>query len=507
MLKVPGGGVSSSPPAGDAVEPQRAGIGNIPLICPFCGTRMYADRSQVGKTMVCPECLETVAVHVASESQPPADPDERLPIPESVPPATPATPPDPKASETAGEDEFRLSEPETLPSAAFWSKDLADALQEEGEADPSRQQEPVNTADHRIVPPSPPQAPTAAPSEREFRVKCSVCDTMVYVTTDEIGKTKKCPDCFTEFEVPRPTTKQATPVPDVMKDAGEFALSEPVERLVFKDMETDLVGRTVGQEQLAKAEKEKEEKEWQQPKLPKQPLWTGVFRFWQSGEAFLSLVFIAGIFWTICFATIVGAAYAAKGGLGIFVMMICAVGVMAILLTGGAYAAVTGLRILQDTAAGLEKVESWPDLAFLDWCLEALYVAVAFAYSMTPGILVSWSMGKMGISPSVGYLVSMVSLFALFPIVLLSLMEADALTAPLTKPIMQSLQKERSHWVVFYLESVAILIIVLVAGSLIYLESLFALFLATSIWSFCWMTYFRLLGRLAWISGAHQNAG
>ncbi len=161
---------------------------------------------------------------------------------------------------------------------------------------------------------------------------------------------------------------------------------------------------------------------------------------------------------------------------------------------------------MQETAAGVDEIETWPDLSFLDWCLEAVYVAAAFAYSMTPGIVLSVIMTRLGIPPAVGLIFSMFSLFALFPVVLLSLMEADSLAAPLTKPILASLQKERSHWCIFYLESVVILIVILVAGSLIYMNSGFALLLAAMVWSFCWLVYFRLLGRLAWISGHRMRS-
>jgi hypothetical protein len=346
--------------------------------------------------------------------------------------------------------------------------------------------------------------PADSPSA-EFRVKCDVCDTMVYASIDEIGKKKKCPDCFSLFVVKRPATRQK-PVVDVMKDADEFQLSEPVDRIVFQDVGDDLTGQTVPQEQIDKAEKDRDEQERQLPKLPRQPLWSGVFRFLPYGQTMLVIAFIAVIFWAIAGTAALSYSFGAQGGLAIFIAMGCTVGVLAMVLTGGAYAAVAGLRLLQETAAGVDEIETWPDLSFLDWCLEAVYVAAAFAYSMTPGIVLSVIMTRLGIPPAVGLIFSMFSLFALFPVVLLSLMEADSLAAPLTKPILASLQKERSHWCIFYLESVVILIVILVAGSLIYMNSGFALLLAAMVWSFCWLVYFRLLGRLAWISGAHRNA-
>ncbi len=504
MLKVPGGAATEGPAADQQGRPgsgpQRPGIANIPLVCPFCGTRMYAQRSQVGNTMVCPDCLETVAVAVPGET-------ERETPEQPPPPPAPSPPPAaPHPPEVEDEDEFRLSEPTARPTAAFWNAELAEAVGQANERDAAPQ------ADHPQAPQVPPQGsppdaevPPSRPPALEFRIKCQVCDTMIYVTEDEIGKMKECPDCFTSFEVKKPIAAKLKPVVDVMQDADEFALSEPVDRVVFKKLESDLTGTTIGQQHIEKAEGARKDRQASQPKLPRQPLWTGVFRFLPHSEAILAMVLVAGIFWTIAVTTIVGASYGAGGGLGVFIAMICAVAVMALVLTGGAYAAVVGLRILQESAAGLDRIESWPDLAFLDWCMEALYVAVAFAYSMTPGIVVSWIMNYVGLPPALGFLVSMVSLFAFFPIVLLSLMEADSLSAPLTRPILNCLQKQRTHWIVFYLESIAIMVVVLLAGGLIYLKSWFAMALVAGIWSFCWMIYFRLLGRMAWIVGTHQN--
>ncbi len=61
-----------SPPeaAKPTPAPSVAGIANIAVLCPVCGTRMYATREQAGKSMVCPDCLETVPVPAAVPRHP-----------------------------------------------------------------------------------------------------------------------------------------------------------------------------------------------------------------------------------------------------------------------------------------------------------------------------------------------------------------------------------------------------------------------------------------------------
>ena len=77
-LKVPGTSPSpTQPPAVSRPEaakptpaPSVAGLTNIAVRCPVCGTRLYAAREQAGKSLVCPDCLETVAVPPASPGTP-----------------------------------------------------------------------------------------------------------------------------------------------------------------------------------------------------------------------------------------------------------------------------------------------------------------------------------------------------------------------------------------------------------------------------------------------------
>ena len=76
------------PGESDAASAPGRGIANLPVICPLCGTRMYATRQQMGQTMVCPDCLESVVV-------PDQAPPQRKPKVSSIPSSTlsPSPPP------------------------------------------------------------------------------------------------------------------------------------------------------------------------------------------------------------------------------------------------------------------------------------------------------------------------------------------------------------------------------------------------------------------------------
>ena len=72
-----------------------------------------------------------------------------------------------------------------------------------------------------------------------FGIKCSVCDTHIHVTPDQIGSHIECPECFTTLLVKRPQAskkkansrwRQHQPEKSHLLPDDELALSDPVER-------------------------------------------------------------------------------------------------------------------------------------------------------------------------------------------------------------------------------------------------------------------------------------
>ncbi len=214
LAKVPGvpgrrtdGGTGAAADASEASATPRRGIANIPLICPLCGTRMYATKEQVGQLMVCPDCLESVAV--PDLSPPPRKPSAAPPQP-STTTAAAAGPPGPVAPPVAGsdkedDDDLKLSEPVELPRHRSVSKQLAELLDEQEDASPGRRACDATAS-------SPPSAAAKRPQPGgEFTAKCPVCDTLIYVTQEDVGQQRTCPDCFSPMVIkparPKTTTR------------------------------------------------------------------------------------------------------------------------------------------------------------------------------------------------------------------------------------------------------------------------------------------------------------
>ncbi len=160
------------------------------------------------------------------------------------------------------------------------------------------------------------------------------------------------------------------------------------------------------------------------------------------------------------------------------------------------YSAACGICVLESTAAGLDRIEGWPEPNWKDWMVQMLYLAWVAAIPL----VVSFGLAKL--ASLAGWRMEWVlpgSMFVLFPIALLSALEANSSWAPITLPILTSLVRWWWAWLTFYLltgflaSGLAAMAIVLVAAS----HERFLLLLGSLVAAAVFI-YFRLLGRLAW---------
>ena len=96
------------------------------------------------------------------------------------------------------------------------------------------------------------------------------------------------------------------------------------------------------------------------------------------------------------------------------------------------YTASCGLALLEPTAAGLDRIEAWPDPQWQEWMAQMLYLgwigAIPFAVSYGLAVLAGLAGARVEIAlPAI--------FFVLYPISLLSALEANSIWVPLTLPI------------------------------------------------------------------------
>jgi hypothetical protein len=161
---------------------------------------------------------------------------------------------------------------------------------------------------------------------------------------------------------------------------------------------------------------------------------------------------------------------------------------------------VSMLAILQDTAGGKDEIESWPDLNFLDWILDAIYLPAALFAAALPGLAV----GEILTMAAGGSLVAALpmavaaSLFLLFPVLMMSMLEAESPIGIFSSPVARSLSVATHRWIQFYGLAAALCLIAFGIWQVRRLEYLLLNFFAAVTTVVAGMIYFRLLGRLTW---------
>ncbi len=165
-------------------------------------------------------------------------------------------------------------------------------------------------------------------------------------------------------------------------------------------------------------------------------------------------------------------------------------------------AAVCGLTILQDTAHGYDKVQQWPGRNFVDWMFDAIYVFNPLWLAALPGLLlgqVPFWLGVSGQRPAL--LLGVVSVWGLFPMLLLSVVESGSALNLWSQAIFRQFRAHRTLVKPLYLVSAGLVLGGLLAFHFLTrtwfpLRVLGAVGVNLAVW-----LYFRLLGRLAGLMG------
>ncbi len=172
--------------------------------------------------------------------------------------------------------------------------------------------------------------------------------------------------------------------------------------------------------------------------------------------------------------------------LGMFSALIC-----------GYLASACGLTILHDTSHGAEAVGDWPRVLLLEDLGAAAYVASGLILAALPGVLASELWQWLGVSKTWGIAVT---LPALFPLLLLSMLESQSPIGPFSLRVWQSVLYGWRVWAIFYVVSFAVLGIAATVLIVLTRHGGWTVGLVASglLAAVAWIVYFRLLGRLAW---------
>ncbi len=469
------------------------------VTCPQCQAVLSIPASAIGSTITCSDCLEDFVATVRSEPTPEQSGQE----PSSQ-------------SGTLG-DSAALNRV-LNPSVDAATDELGAIRLDDDPTDDGYVRKKVKVLER----------------DYEFSAACMLCGSRIDLNDSLIGKKVKCPDCHSPIEVREPppdkrrapfhaeptsnedddfnfadghdTPPVASPYHSIANDLMASAESEVAASNAKSPAHVaPQVRRDPALDALKRAEESADEiAEQDREPLPSSPFTTRVLKFLVDPLTIARLLVLAFALF-IELAAVQSAIVEAEGGaIAQFISVIARMVAVVVGLVFIVNLSVSLLGILSDTANGQDNIESWPDVNFLDWIGESLYVFSALFLAVLPGCAIAQASNIVGLPSAVFWLLAVtgsgIGITCLFPFILISMLEAASPVMPFSQPINQSLRLARGSWIVFTLlagcvvtAGVALCAVRLLVPDYAILNFIVAVLLIVVI-----AVYFRLLGRLTW---------
>ncbi|NQV26288.1 MAG: hypothetical protein HQ518_18190 [Rhodopirellula sp.] len=267
---------------------------------------------------------------------------------------------------------------------------------------------------------------------------CKVCNTRVTPKAKFAGRRIKCPDCFTSIQLPtleqyqQKLAEAKRREPNQPEEHEPYKLNAPIES-------PELPPVRVFEEQARIRNVRKS------PKPPKRPFLSNVFEFPWSDSGTLARwgmisggLTVTGLFASLIFMLV------DKGGLfGAIPGLFLVTAQMVVATWSLSYASSCAFTIIQDTGAGLNKVEGWPEGGIREWLVDLMTVIYVFFASGFVSLLIAYPLQP--ILGMIGPPVLIIQGF-LFPTVMLSALDADSVLLPYSEMTLRSLVRIPRQW-------------------------------------------------------------
>ena len=532
----------------------------LTLVCTHCQTPLQAHLDQVGQTITCSECLESILVEAPSSpspSQPPvqatgesrnpqhprseaeqtdagnpsdrqsgsnasgsdANPDAddfddySLEEVDTQPwQSTPAAPKtrrgDSATSAETDDDEYKLADLDKTPSPAKTNIPENDSRTISVGEDAEEEivaMEAVNKPSSR-QPPAPVTPDNSAVTEvnpnEEFGILCRLCGTRIYVRIRDVGQEVKCPDCHSQNLIDKPKTARRK------RPATAYTESDHLD-LVKLQPETEVARpenqemRKMAQQTLQQArEKSPAYFKEEQPGLELETPPIVLLKFLLNPHTFgyWGILSVGVTILASCFYFAInppGQDLNASIAKVIWISFWILTSVSGCLTIG--FLSVTLLTIAGETSTGTLNIEHWPPVTgFLDWALDTLYVVNSAVIAALPGAIITAPLIFFEVRMWISLFPVALSASALFSIPFASMLENRSCFNPVALPIWRSLKANASCWTVFYLAGPIMLIGAYAIGCGYAFGNILANgFISAGIVGLLFV-YFRLLGWVIW---------
>ena len=469
------------------------------VVCPLCNSKFSYPADAAGSRVECPHCGGKVKIAGAVSDR--NDDDEWLRLEDDFPPATTESarskvvsiPVNVKPKESFFDDgtldEFQI--PDLPPVAAM-------PMPESGSMKavvPPLSEEDLEAlsgfATNEDQLPAPMKVVRAESPDDSFRVRCPICESLTYAKLRQVGKKIRCSDCHSAILVPPPPKAKVTYQPDIESakaytfQGGDNSGDHPKPADPFRKSADEYLRGA----EAAVAERADDD-DWTVPSIKD---WAGnIFGIFRNPSVIGYWIFLSAM---AAIPTCIAVQFKSS-------MIVMGIFAGSVLFAGIVVA--HGFAILQSIANGEKEVTEWPVVDFFAW-IGPLFVAMsAVAVSMGP----AWLLGQYVFGFSLAtVMIAMLSLYLLYPFVLLSMLDAESVMVPFSIEVSKSVTKCSEQWGALYLTSAIVFFV------------LFCIFLATagmplmmgivvSVASTVATTfiYFALIGQLAFAIGHSINA-
>ncbi len=438
--------------------------------CPMCNKRVKVPPKLAGKSVPCPKCGSAINIPLLPSTQPEdlwLDDSEATPagtefpsggVGESKTPAKrdepvqanplSAVPTPVKSISVDSEDDFKFIE--DTPSAAKPAsvRGVLDEI-DLGEFDLSALGPPPKVSDDLFDAGAISSALNDAKSDSdEFRFACKVCGTALYARPSQIGDMTRCPDCYSEFSIPRPAPKVVTKTAFRPDESPAVAFQPSTGKNRRDDPST-----TSADEFLRKAELELDNEDEKQ-RIESYDFDT--HGFMQRAFGFLTdfNVYVMALAPGFLFGLVLFAAQAVWDLGAQKNETLATLGVVLVMSIFGAPllagTMVNGLAILEATANKQRRVSQWPAFNITESFGEIFMLIIAVALAGVPGGLLGWGASALNMPYFLGIAITLFSIWFFFPIIVLGMLDNQAITEPYSSDVVASMGKKPDSWAGMY---------------------------------------------------------
>lgn len=287
---------------------------------------------------------------------------------------------------------------------------------------------------------APPDAPRREPPPQPAVVAlaCPSCGTSVDAEPGERPRNITCPECLEV--IPVPTLRDARPKPKRRRKRTYSPGFDAEGEIPPEDLDRELPPPD-----LLKAEGEIRREP--PPPIPRWTFFTRVFSLPWHREVLSRWVYTS-LGWSVLGIVIASVRWVYVNGMVIAIPFFVLPIVLLVLWTGS-FAVSSAMTVVEDTAAGNDVIQHWNDGGWGDWLADmygpVFLAAVAWVASYPVAKIAAVTAGNEWYWPAFGG-----TFFLLFPIALLSALQAGSYFTPLTPTVLKTLFTKAWAWCVFY---------------------------------------------------------